>query len=78
MNSDRVRVEQSPDEVVVRIPRLANVLRRFLPEEAVQHLQAAQREQLLAMRSIIDAAIERLEDSEREAKTPRRTEIPVE
>ena len=66
------------DEVVLRIPRLNNVLRRFLPEDTVQHLYAAQREQLLAMRSMIDHAIERVETAQREPPTPRRTEIRVE
>jgi Anion-transporting ATPase len=48
--------------------------------EAVKHLYAAQREQLLALQSTIDAAITRIEAAEREQATqrPRRTEITVE
>ena len=33
----------------------------FLPEKTRQHLQAARRERLLALRSLLDTAIERLE-----------------
>jgi hypothetical protein len=43
-------------------------------------MYAAQREQLLALRSMIDAAIARIEAAEREEPggRPRRTEITVE
>lgn len=46
--------------------RLAARLRRFdpvarLPEQTRAHLRAARREQLLALRSLLDAAIARLE-----------------
>ena len=75
---ERVRVERTADEVVLRIPRLSNVLRRFLPDEAVQHLHAARREQLLAVRAVIDAAIERLDDTDTDARPRRRSEITVE
>ena len=75
---ERVRVERTTEEVVIRLPRFGNVLRRFLPEEAVQHLNAAKREQLLAVRAVIDAAIERLDESETTARPTRRTEITVE
>ncbi len=37
-------------------------LRPFLPEEFRQHSKAARREMLLAMRSLLDAAIERTEE----------------
>lgn len=36
----------------------------FLPEEFWEHRRAARREMLLAMRSLIDAAIERVEQGE--------------
>lgn len=39
-------------------------LRSFLPEEFWEHRRAARREMLLAMRSLIDAAIERIEEEE--------------
>jgi hypothetical protein len=73
------RAERSADEVVVRIPSLNRLMRAFLPEDAVQHLRAARREQLLAMRCMLDAAIKRVEASENDAPLgPRRTEITVE
>jgi hypothetical protein len=46
----------------------------------MKHIYAAQREQLLALRSMIDAAITRIEAAEREGSNlgPKRTEITVE
>ena len=73
---ESVSAERTENEVVIRVPTLGRLLRAFMPEEAVKHLQAAQREQLLAMRSIIDAAIERLEGDQ--PSRVRRTEIRVE
>ena len=74
------RAERTEDEVVLRFPSLGRVLRAFLPDEAVKHMYAAQREQLLALRSVVDAAITRIEDAEREGgpRVPRRTEIRIE
>jgi hypothetical protein len=74
------RAERTEDEVVLRFPSLNRVLRAFLPDEAVKHLYAAQREQLLALRSMVDAAITRVEQAEREGgpRVPRRTEIRIE
>jgi hypothetical protein len=74
------RAERTQDEVVVRLPSPSRLLRAFLPDEAVKHLYAAQREQLLALRSMIDAAISRIEAVEREGanRGPKRTEITVE
>jgi hypothetical protein len=76
----RFRAERTDDEVVLRFPSLGRVLRTFLPDEAVKHLYAAQREQLLALRSVVDAAITRVENAEREGgpRVPRRTEIRIE
>ena len=48
-----------------------------LPEEFRQHTQAARREMLLAMRSLIDTAIERAE-KEPEPEKKRATKIKVE
>ena len=74
------RAERTHDEVVLRFPSLNRLVRAFLPEEAVKHLYAARREQLLAVRSVVDAAITRIEAAEREgaARAPHRTEIQVE
>jgi predicted nucleic acid-binding protein len=78
----RVERHRDPDEVVIRLPTLERLLRGWLPEETIQHLRAARREQLLAVRSLLDARIERLERAqaraeERRQATPR-TDIPVE
>lgn len=74
------RAERTENEVVVRLPSPTRLLRAFLPEDAVKHLYAAQREQLLALRCMIDAAITRIESAEQEGTNlgPRRTEITVE
>ena len=48
-----------------------------LPEEFRQHTQAAHREMLLAMRSLLDAAIERAEEQP-EPKKGKATKIKVE
>jgi hypothetical protein len=77
---DTVRATRTRDEVVLRVPTFGRLLRAVLPEAAVQHLYAAQREQLLAARAVIDAAVERLEKAQQAAASaaPRRTEINVE
>lgn len=76
----RFRAEQTENEVIVRLPSPNRLLRAFLPDDAVQHLYAAQREQLLALRCMIDAAITRIEAAEHEGASlgPKRTEITVE
>ena len=48
-----------------------------IPAEARDHLIAAQKEFLLALRSLVDAALSRMEEHER-GETFRRTEIKVE
>jgi len=53
-----------------RIPRL-------IPKETREHLRAAQREILLAVRSVLDCAIDRLEDRGQENQT-RTTKIEIE
>ena len=73
------RAERTYDEVVLRFPSLNRLVRAFLPAEAVKHLYAAQREQLLAVRSVVDALVSYVELAERGdgAGAPRRTEIQV-
>jgi len=79
-NDPTVRAERTQDDMILRLPNPNRFLRAFLPEEAVKHLLAAQREQLLAVRAMIDAAVARIEAAEQEdaAFTQRRTEITVE
>jgi len=62
------------DELVLRFRR---PVIDFIPCEARDHLMAAQKEFLLALRSLVDAAISRMEEHER-GETFRRTEIKVE
>ena len=77
MTAESVSAERTENEVVIRVPTLSRLLRNIMPEEAVQHLTAAQREQLLAMRACLDAAIRRLDEQDA-APRIRRTEIRVE
>ncbi len=78
--STSFRAERTEDEVVLRFPSLNRLMRAVLPDEAVKHMYAAQREQLLALRVIVDRAIERIEAAENDTGPlgPRRTEIRVE
>jgi hypothetical protein len=61
------------DELVLRFRRPVLDL---IPCEARDHLLTAQKEFLLALRSLVDAAISRMEDHER-GESIRRTEIKV-
>jgi hypothetical protein len=64
-------------EVVIRMPNVFAWLRDQVPDEFVTHMRAAQREQLLAMRCLIDRAIERTEEAETRGRARRRVEIEV-
>jgi len=50
----------------------------LLPEDFKTHRRAAQREMLLAWRSLIDARIEKIEKAEKEKTAPKATRIKVE
>jgi hypothetical protein len=79
--ANTVGLKRTQDQVIVRLPTLNRLLRAVLPPEAVGHLYAAQREQLLAMRAVIDAAVERLDRAQRGEQAQRerrRTDIAVE
>jgi hypothetical protein len=67
--------EYRPGEELVL--RFRSPLIDLLPAEVHEHLAAGRKELLLAMRSFVDAAINRLEERER-ARAKRRTEIKVE
>ncbi|OIO90440.1 MAG: hypothetical protein AUK03_12960 [Anaerolineae bacterium CG2_30_64_16] len=68
-----LEVEERPEGLfdllwlTLPVPRLS----LFFPKEMRQHLRAARREHLLAVRSLLDKAIERLEETE---KPPRKAE----
>ena len=65
------RYERRPQAMLERIERRPRaLLARMVPSEVRAHLRASQREQLLALRAWLDAAIQRTEPSER----PRRPE----
>ncbi len=70
MRSEGVGAETEEEEnewvVNLRLPRPS----RLLPRETARHLRAAQREMLLAFRSLIDVAVKRLETPEEDQ--PRR------
>lgn len=72
-----LEVEYGPEEEEI-VVRLRSPLARLLPPEVRSHMLAARREMLLALRSLVDAAIEGLEERERRAGSRRRTEIKVE
>ena len=50
----------------------------WFPEEFKTHRRAAQREMLLAWRSLLDTRIEKLEKQEKEKTAPKATRIKVE
>ena len=74
MSDSIFEVEYHPgEEVVLRFksPKL-----RVLPEPTKQHLSAARKEMLLALRGMLDWAIEKAEESG-ETKGRKRTKISV-
>lgn len=70
-----METERDGDQVVIKLPNLFSWLREQVPDEFVTHMRAAQREQLLAVRSLIDRAIERTEQGDSGAR--RRVDIEV-
>jgi len=79
---DNTRASASADtrgeqaEFTVRLPNFGRMLQEMFPEDFRSHMRAAQREQLLAMRSLIDAALERV-DRPAEAKPPRKSRVEI-
>ena len=74
MSNSIFEVEYHPGEGVVlrfKLPRL-----RGFPDSTKQHLLVARKEMLLALRSMLDRAIERAEESG-ETKGKKRTKIKV-
>jgi hypothetical protein len=69
------------DDYVVRIPNFSKALKGILPDDAAEHLRNASREQLLALRSLIDSGIDMIEKAEEKDKAdkakPIRTEIKI-
>ena len=67
-----VQLERSGQDQARRMAAL------MIPEETRDHLRRAGREQLLAVRSLLDFWIDRLETGERDRRSPIREEIEVE
>ena len=63
MGEKILEVEHNPGEELVL--RIKPPLLRMLPEEAMGHLRKARKERLLALKSMIDRAIERMEGREK-------------
>ena len=64
---------------MLRFPSANRLMQLFLPHEAVTHMQAARREQLLAFRAVLEAAVARIDGAE-QAQAPSaapRTEIRI-
>jgi len=47
----------------------------FVPEQAKKHLKAARKEKLMALRSLLDAKIERLEENKSGQKKPQKVKV---
>jgi len=73
--ADKVfEIEYHPGEEVVL--RFKAPLLSIVPEEARGHFKTARKEALLALRSLLDKAVERAEETEK-TKTKKRTKIEV-
>jgi len=74
MHEDFLEIERHPDGVIVlrfKSPKLWGI-----PEPTRQHLMTAQKEMLLALRTMLDKAIEKTEETEK-TKAKRKTKIEV-
>ena len=67
-------VEYHPGEEVVLHFKIGEL--PFVPEATKGHFRVAHKEMLLALRSLLDGAIERSEEAEK-TKTKKRTKIEV-
>ena len=66
------------DDLEREYSEIQDRLMGLLPDEFVTHMRAAQKEMLLAMRSLLDAGIHKIEERERRRTTRRTTKVPVE
>ncbi len=74
MSEKILEIEHHPGEEVVlrfKTPSLS-----LMPEETRSHFRAARKEMLLALRSLLDKAIERVEEVEK-TKAKKRTKVEV-
>lgn len=75
MLSGSIEWEHRPEEGLIL--RFKPPLAKIVPDETRGHVAAARKEMLLALRSLVDAAIVRAEKTEKKAEK-RRTKIEVE
>ena len=68
-----LEIEQQGEEVILRFKRPSL---SHLPEDTRSHLRIARKETLLAIRSLLDEAIEQTEKAEK-GKQKKRTKIEV-
>jgi hypothetical protein len=75
MPKGSIEWEYLPDEGLVL--RIHPMFRRLVTEEARSHVKASRKEMLMALRSLLDATIEKLDEKEKTRGTGR-TKIKVE
>lgn len=75
MANGSIEWEHTPGEELVL--RFKPPLGKMVPDEARGHVRAARREMLLALKSLVDAAVTRQEEAEKQGYK-RRTKIEVE
>ena len=68
-----IEVDYSPDEGLTLHFRPHSL--SLIPEPTRQHIRAANKEMLLALRSFVDQAIDRMESSDNAARGPRRVHV---
>ena len=86
MDDERLaRLEQRLDELDQRSTAMERAMSRsraamnsVVPKETRRHLRAAGREQLLAVRSLIDYWVDRMDDDGRDKNNGGREKIPIE
>jgi hypothetical protein len=72
------QAERREQDLVIRLPLPGRIMDSLLPRDAVTHMRAAQRESLLAMRALIDSAVNALDEKGEGRQPPRRIDIAVE
>ena len=69
-----LEIERQGEELVLRFKRPD----LHLPDDTKSHLRIARKETLLAIRSLLDRAIERVEEAEKGKEKKKRAKIEVE
>ena len=74
MSKGSIEWEYDPDDGLVL--RIRPIFRKLLSEEARAHLKESRKEMLIALRNLIDAAIQKMDEKGKATKA--RTKIKVE